>query len=146
MLERIISTFKKANSDNDKKVAEEKASRSLEHSEKGKLKRTREDDGEAITRTVFVSQVPMNAYRMDLQRVMAKFGEVVSCRMVIDKQTGKQTGKAFVEYKSPESAKKAVAWSMNQSRPSPFRMSREVTSNTNTSNSYFARATSAKPS
>lgn len=109
MLERIISTFKKANSDNDKKVAEEKASRSLEHSEKGKLKRTREDDGEAITRTVFVSQVPMNAYRMDLQRVMAKFGEVVSCRMVIDKQTGKQTGKAFVEYKSPESAKKAVA-------------------------------------
>ena len=51
----------------------------------------------------------MNAYRMDLQRVMAKFGEVVSCRMVIDKQTGKQTGKAFVEYKSPESAKKAVA-------------------------------------
>lgn len=39
---------------------------------------------------------------------MAAYGPLKSCRLVIDKASGKSKGTAFVEYKSAESAGKAA--------------------------------------
>ena len=110
MLQRIISSFQ-ANP-NDEGKAPAKSSRSPSSSsvgEKGGEKETKEEDEEAIGRTVFVSHIPLNAYKIDLERVMKKFGEIKSCRMVIDKKARKFSGKAFVEYSKASAAKKAAA-------------------------------------
>lgn len=51
-----------------------------------------------------------------LRARLAAFGDVASCRVVMDKTTGRSKGVAFVDFVSPEGASKAVAASEVRSR------------------------------
>merc|ERR1711937_322950 len=114
MLQRIISSFQANSSEKDAdetsgKKASKNAGNGLKPPSGLSSPKTTEENEEAIGRTVFVSQIPLNVLRVDLQRAMEKFGKITSCRMVLDKQTRRFTGKAFVEYEKAGSAKKAHA-------------------------------------
>ncbi|QDZ17654.1 RNA-binding domain-containing protein [Chloropicon primus] len=102
MMERIVSSFQ-ANSTEKP----ESAKQDHQGARAPMPPKSKEEEEEAIGRTVFVSHIPLNAYKMDVQRVMEKFGQVSSCRMVIDKKARKFSGKAFVEFAKAASAKKA---------------------------------------
>ena len=45
----------------------------------------------------------------DLQLKMERFGAVKSCRLVVDKDTKKLKGTAFVDFETTKAAEKAVA-------------------------------------
>lgn len=45
----------------------------------------------------------------DLQLKMERFGAVKSCRLVVDKDTKKPKGTAFIDFEEPSAAEKAVA-------------------------------------
>ncbi|HRG03575.1 MAG: RNA-binding protein [Paludibacteraceae bacterium] len=44
----------------------------------------------------------------DLQGVVAEYGEVTSCKVIKDRETGKSKGFAFVEMTDDAAAKKAI--------------------------------------
>ena len=44
----------------------------------------------------------------DLQGVVAEYGEVTSCKVIKDRETGKSKGFAFVEMTDDDAAKKAI--------------------------------------
>ena len=54
--------------------------------------------------TIFLRKVPLDATRPDLFASMKKFGHVRSCRIVVDKITGKPKGTAFIDFRSQEAA------------------------------------------
>lgn len=54
--------------------------------------------------TIFLRKVPLDATRPDLFASMKKFGPVRSCRIVVDKITGKPKGTAFIDFRSQEAA------------------------------------------
>jgi hypothetical protein len=62
---------------------------------------------------VFVAQIPLTSLKTDVERAMEKFGEISSCRMYVDKQTGVFTGYALVEYSNPNSAALAFEYHQN---------------------------------
>ncbi|KAK1287092.1 hypothetical protein QJS10_CPB19g01236 [Acorus calamus] len=58
---------------------------------------------------IFIGGLDREAKEEEIREVFEKVGEVVEVRMMMDAQTGKNKGYAFLRYLSPESAKKAVA-------------------------------------
>ncbi len=57
---------------------------------------------------LFVGNLSYQTSEMDLQDYFAQAGVVTSVNLMIDKMTGKSRGCAFVEFATPEEAKKAV--------------------------------------
>eukprot|EP00198_Chlamydomonas_reinhardtii_P010429 XP_001699766.1 predicted protein [Chlamydomonas reinhardtii] len=62
----------------------------------------------SLETTVFVRGLPLDVTQPQLQSRLELFGPVKSCRLVIDKASGKPKGTAFVEYREPEAASKAA--------------------------------------
>lgn len=63
---------------------------------------------EELPRTVFVRGLHLDTKFVALQARLSAFGEVKSCRVVLDKVSGKSKGVAFVDFATPEAAQKAV--------------------------------------
>ena len=58
--------------------------------------------------SVFIRDVPTECNKQMLFERMSKFGKVRSCRMVMDKASGRPKGTAFVDFVKPDAAKTAV--------------------------------------
>eukprot|EP00884_Botryococcus_braunii_P019055 jgi/Botrbrau1/5833/Bobra.0366s0015.1 len=65
--------------------------------------------GEVLPGTVFVRGLPLDVSSPEVQSRFESFGRVRSCRLVMDKSTGKQKGTAFIDYWSAADAQKAAA-------------------------------------
>ena len=73
-------------------------------SRKEEEEKKEEEENASTTKKVFVSQIPLSALRTDVERAMAKVGEITSCRMLEDRETGAFNGYALVEYSDSRSA------------------------------------------
>jgi RNA recognition motif-containing protein len=60
-----------------------------------------------MTKTLYVGNLPWNTSEEDLAQTFAPHCEVVSCRIITDRETGRSRGFGFVEV-NDEEAKKAV--------------------------------------
>ena len=64
----------------------------------------------AENKTVFVRNIAFNSDEEDLRDMMAQnFGPVLFARLVVDKMTERPRGTAFVKFREPEGAERAVA-------------------------------------
>ncbi|MEK7062043.1 MAG: RNA-binding protein [Patescibacteria group bacterium] len=57
---------------------------------------------------LFVGNLPFTATEDQLTEMFAKFGEIVSVRIITDKISGRSKGFGFVEYKTDAEAKAAI--------------------------------------
>ncbi len=57
---------------------------------------------------LFVGNIPFRALESDLYDLFSQAGVVTSCNLMIDRATGRSRGFAFVEFSTPEEARKAV--------------------------------------
>ena len=60
-------------------------------------------------RTCFIGNISFDATEEELRTLMSQAGTVVNLRLVVDRDTGKRKGFAFLEYSDPETAQRAVA-------------------------------------
>ena len=58
---------------------------------------------------LYVGNLSFESTENDIKELFAQAGNVVSCSLVMDRDTGKSRGFAFVEMSSEEEAKKAIA-------------------------------------
>lgn len=54
---------------------------------------------------IFVSNIPYRVHEKDLQELFEGFGTVDSCKIVVDRETGKSKGFGFVTMKQHEGSK-----------------------------------------
>ena len=57
---------------------------------------------------VFVAKLSPATTAKDLEKIFSEFGEVVSAKVIFDKETGNSKGYGFVEMKDEEEAKAAI--------------------------------------
>src|ERR1700734_720323 len=57
---------------------------------------------------IYVSNLSFNVTDEDLQDYFAEYGEVSSAKVIMDRETGKSRGFAFVEMSDDEAAQKAI--------------------------------------
>ena len=57
---------------------------------------------------IYVSNLSFQTTEEDLNSMFAKFGDVASARIIMDKESGKSRGFAFVEMPSEEQGNKAM--------------------------------------
>jgi len=50
-----------------------------------------------VVRTLYVGNLPWATKAEDLERVFAQYGEVISSRVITDRETGRSRGFGFVE-------------------------------------------------
>lgn len=58
---------------------------------------------------IYVSNLSFNVQDEDLREFFAPYGEIVSAKIINDKETGRSRGFGFVEMRDDEAAKKAIA-------------------------------------
>ena len=58
---------------------------------------------------IYVGNLNYRVKEADLQQVMEDYGKVTSCKVIIDRETGRSKGFGFVEMPDDEAAKKAIA-------------------------------------
>ena len=58
---------------------------------------------------IYVGNLSYKMNDNDLEAVFAKFGAVKSAKIIMDKETGRSKGFAFVEMADDDAAKKAIA-------------------------------------
>ena len=57
---------------------------------------------------IFVGGIPFNSREEELREQFEKFGTVASCKIIIDRETGRSKGYGFVEMPDDDEGKKAV--------------------------------------
>ena len=57
---------------------------------------------------LFVAGLPYDLFDEELEEIFEKFGEVVSARVAMDKETGKSKGFGFVEMANDSDGKEAI--------------------------------------
>ena len=57
---------------------------------------------------LFIYLLPVSVTDSDLKTLFTPFGEVISAKVFIDKQTGKSKGFGFVSYNEPSNAQAAI--------------------------------------
>ena len=57
---------------------------------------------------LFVGSLPYSTTDDDLRQLFAEFGEVVSAKVIFDRETNRSKGFGFVEFDDDEAAKKAI--------------------------------------
>ena len=62
-----------------------------------------------MSNKVYVGNLSFNTMEDSIREEFTKYGEVSSCNLVTDKDTGRSKGFAFVEMGSDESAQDAIA-------------------------------------
>lgn len=63
---------------------------------------------------MYVSNLDFAVQEQDLQKLFEPFGEVLSAKIITDRETGRSRGFGFVEMSSKEAANKAMAALNNQ--------------------------------
>ena len=58
---------------------------------------------------VFVAKLNFKTKKEDLEAAFAKFGQVTSCKIVRDKETGRSKGFGFIEMPNDDEATQAIA-------------------------------------
>ena len=64
---------------------------------------------------LFVTKLNFDTTQDTLQALLEEFGEVSSCKLIVDRETGRSKGFAFVEMPNDESARAAIE-SLNMAR------------------------------
>lgn len=67
---------------------------------------------EGETRTLYVGNLPYRANEAAVRKLFSEYGQVISVRLVKDKETGKRRGYGFVEM--PEAQAQAAATALNE--------------------------------
>jgi RNA recognition motif-containing protein len=62
-----------------------------------------------IFMNIYVGNLSYNVRENDLKEAIAEYGQVVSCKLIIDRDTRRSKGFAFVEMSDDEAAKKVIA-------------------------------------
>jgi len=57
--------------------------------------------------TIYVSNLPFSTSEAELEALFAQYGEVSKCNIIVDRETGKSRGFAFVEM--PDDSAAAIA-------------------------------------
>lgn len=57
---------------------------------------------------LFVGSLPFKMSSDDLQQLFAEFGEVVSAKIINDRETGRSRGFGFVEFENDDDAQAAI--------------------------------------
>ncbi len=57
---------------------------------------------------LFVGNLPFSVSEINLKEIFEQFGEVISLKLITDRDTGKSRGFAFVEYADNDSANKQL--------------------------------------
>jgi RNA recognition motif-containing protein len=57
---------------------------------------------------LYVGNIPFQASEEDLRELFAAYGEVVSAKMIMDRETGRPRGFGFVEMAEADDAQKAI--------------------------------------
>jgi RNA recognition motif-containing protein len=57
---------------------------------------------------IYVSNLSFHTTEEDLNNMFAKFGQVTSAKIIMDRESGKSRGFAFIEMPSEEDGKKAM--------------------------------------
>ena len=63
---------------------------------------------EFLSNKVYVGNLSWNLRDADLEQAFAEAGEVVSARVIMDRQRNRSKGFGFVEFATPEDAQKAI--------------------------------------
>lgn len=92
----------------DAPAPKESKKRAAETDEAPAKKAKVEQEGEAESTTVFVGQLSWNVDNDWLQSEFAECGEVVSARVVTDRDSGRSRGFGYVEFTTAEAAQKAL--------------------------------------
>jgi len=58
---------------------------------------------------IYVGNLPFSVTESELREAFAPFGDVASCSVVTDRETGRPRGFAFVEMSSADAATQAIA-------------------------------------
>ena len=58
---------------------------------------------------IYVGKLNYRVKEADLQQVMEDYGKVTSCKVIIDRETGRSKGFGFVEMDDDAAATKAIA-------------------------------------
>lgn len=58
---------------------------------------------------IFVAKLNFKTKKEDLEAAFTQFGEVTSCKIVRDKETGRSKGYGFIEMPHEEEANQAIA-------------------------------------
>ena len=61
-----------------------------------------------MSNKVYVGNLSWNLRDADLEQAFAEAGEVVSARVIMDRQRNRSKGFGFVEFATPEDAQKAI--------------------------------------
>ena len=57
---------------------------------------------------IFVAKLNFKTKKEDLEAAFAQFGQVTSCKIVRDKETGRSKGYVFIEMPDDDAANKAI--------------------------------------
>ena len=66
------------------------------------------NDPQANPKKLFVGNLPFSMGEQDIQELFAEHGEVTDVHLVLDRETHRSRGFAFVEYAEDDSANKAI--------------------------------------
>ena len=58
--------------------------------------------------TIFIGNLSFDSEKEDITGLMSNYGEVKSCNIPLDRETGRKRGFAFVEMTNEEDEKKAI--------------------------------------
>ena len=58
--------------------------------------------------TIFIGNLSFDAEQEDINGLISSYGEVKSCNIPLDRETGRKRGFAFVEMTNEEDEKKAI--------------------------------------
>jgi cold-inducible RNA-binding protein len=58
---------------------------------------------------IYIANISLNATVQDIRDLFSDYGEVVSAKLLTDKQTGQSSGVGFVEMESEDEAKLAIS-------------------------------------
>ncbi len=62
-----------------------------------------------MTMKLYVGNLPHSYSEEDLKGVFAEYPSITSCKLIIDRDTGRSKGFGFVEFSSKDDANKAIA-------------------------------------
>ena len=80
-----------------------------------------------MAKTLYVGNIPWSTSESDLEQVFAQFGEVLECRIITERATGRSRGYGFVEVNDDDAAQIAgktnglelegASWSLMKQSP-----------------------------
>ena len=61
-----------------------------------------------MSKKIYIGNLPFSSTEDDLRTLFSRFGDVASANVIMDRETGRARGFAFVEMESEDHAKEAI--------------------------------------